>query len=141
MSSKLKMKNKKPMYNAPYNIGNMSMQQLAKVAGCRVDSLKFWCSAREKEMEADFQKQFNEKFMRCEDYMCLANVLMSLWAIHKTWGFTKSINRFLENLNEAQQYVDEMGIKEFYEKVNKEWGVELEFDSVDLNKEFNFGYH
>ena len=139
MSNKLKAKNHKTMHNAPYNIGNMSMQQLAKVTGARVDSLKFWTAAREKEMEADFQKQFNEKFMRCEDYMCLANVLMSLWAIHKTWGFTKSTTRFLENLNEAQEYVDQMGVKEFYEKVHNEWGVELMFDSVDLNKEFGFG--
>ncbi|MBR5583906.1 MAG: hypothetical protein IKW21_05205 [Lachnospiraceae bacterium] len=139
MSNKLKAKPKKTMHNAPYNIGNMSMQQLAKVTGCRVDSLKFWCAAREKEMEADFQKRFNEKFMRCEDYMCLANVLMSLYAIHKTWGFTKSIPRFLDNLNDAQEYVDKMGVENFYKKVNKEWGVELEFDSVDLNKEFGFG--
>ena len=134
----LKIKSKKSMHAAPYNIGNMSIQQLSKVTGVKVDSLKFWCAEREKDMERDFQNQFQEKFVRCEDYICIANILMSLWAIHKTWGFTKSVTRFLDNLNDAQKYVDEMGIQEFYEKVNKEWGVELLFDSVDLNKEFGF---
>ena len=57
----------------------------------------------------------------------------------KTWGFTKSNQRFLENLNAAKEYIEEVGIEKAYQEAKETMGIELEFDSMNINKEFGFG--
>ena len=98
-----------------------------------------WKNAREKEMMEAFQQESQEKLWKAEDYIAVGNILISLYAIKMTWGFTKANQRFLENLNAAKAYVERMGIEKAYQQAHKEMGIELEFDSVDINKEFGFG--
>ena len=140
MSSKLKIKGKKEKYKplAPLNIGSMSIEQLSENIGCKVESLFIWKAEREKEMKEAFQQEFNEKLYKCEDYITVGNILSSLMAIHMTWGFKEATKRFLDNYNEAQKRVDSMGIVETYKKMHDEWGIELEFEEVDLNKMFGW---
>lgn len=49
MSNKLKRKAKP--YKAPLNVSNFAVQQISNITGAKVESLKFWCTAREKEYE------------------------------------------------------------------------------------------
>ena len=37
------------------------------------------------------------------------------------------------------QKLNEMGVRAMYEELRRITGVEIEFDSMDLNKEFGFG--
>lgn len=62
-----------------------------------------------------------------------------MWAIHETWGYTKSIQRFIDNYNAASQALNKMGVQGMYNMLHEMTGVEIEFDNVDLNKEFGFG--
>lgn len=137
MSSKLKRKAKP--YKAPLNVSNFTTQQMANITGAKVDSLKFWCATREKEYENFYAEQAREKLLKAEDYIAVANVLISLLAIKMTWGFTKANQKFLENLNPAKEYLERNGVEKVYQELHKQMGIELLFDSMDINKEFGFG--
>ena len=69
----------------------------------------------------------------------MANILITLVAIKMTWGYTKANQRLLENYNAATEYVSRNGIEKTYQELQKQMGIELEFDSMDINKEFGFG--
>lgn len=129
----------KTRLNAPYNFSNFSLEQISKATGARVESLKLYLMQREDEMREALIKESQEKLWKAEDYIAVANVLISLFAIKKTWGFTKSNQRFLENLNSAKEYIEEVGIEKAYQEAKETMEIELEFDSMDINKEFGFG--
>lgn len=129
----------KTRLNAPYNFSNFSLEQISKATGARVESLKLYLMQREDEMREALIKKSQEKLWKAEDYIAVANVLISLFAIKKTWGFTKSNQRFLENLNSAKEYIEEVGIEKAYQEAKETMEIELEFDSMDINKEFGFG--
>ena len=137
MSNKLKRKAKP--YKAPIDVTNFSAQQISKLTGAKVESIKFWCSAREKEYEDFYTKQAQEKLWKAEDYIAVANILISLLAIKMTWGFTKANQKFLENLNPAKDYLERNGVEKVYQELHKQMGIELIFDNMDINKEFGFG--
>lgn len=137
MSNKLKRKSKP--YKAPLNVSNFTAQQMANITGSKVDSLKFWCANREKEYEKFYSEQAREKLFKAEDYIAVANVLISLLAIKMTWGFTKANQKFLENLNPAKDYLERNGVEKVYQELHKQMGIELIFDNMDINKEFGFG--
>ena len=133
----------KAFLNAPYNFSNFSLEQISKVTGARVESLKLYLMQREDEMRKEISEELisesQEKLWKAEDYIAVANVLISLFAIKKTWGFTKSNQRFLENLNSAKEYIEEVGIEKAYQEAKETMGIKLEFDSININKEFGFG--
>lgn len=137
----------KTRLNAPYNFSNFSLEQISKVTGAKVESLKLYLMQREEEMRKELYKEISEelvsesqeKLWKAEDYIAVANVLISLFAIKKTWKFTKANQRFLENLNSAMEYVEKIGVEKAYQEAKETMGIELEFDSMDINKEFGFG--
>ena len=126
----------------PLNVSNYTVQQISKVTGTRVDSLMAWISAREQEMAEAYQKEAQEKLWKAEDYIAVANVMISIYAIkmsRKKGEHTKDlINRMLENLNPAREYIEKVGVEEAYRQAKQDFGIEIEFDSVDMNKEFGF---
>lgn len=136
MSSKLKRKAKP--YKAPINLSNYTVNQISSETGAKVESLKFWCREREKEYEKIYAEEARNKLWMAEDYIAVANVLISIVANRMTWGFTKANQKFLENLNPAKEYLERNGVKKTYEELHKQMGIELVFDSIDIDKEFGF---
>ena len=124
--------------NAPYNFSNFSLEQISKVTGARVESLKLYLMQREDEMRKEISEKLisesQKKLWKAEDYIAVANVLISLFAIKKTWGFTKS-----NHLNSAKEHIEEVGIEKAYQEAKETMGIKLEFDSININKEFGFG--
>lgn len=133
----------KTRLNAPYNFSNFKLEQISKATGARVESLKLYLMQREDEMRKEISeeliKESQEKLWKAEDYIAVANVLISLFAIKKTWGFTKSNQRFLDNINPAKEYVERVGIEQAYQECHDLMDINIEFDSFDINKEFGFG--
>ena len=106
----------------PYNFSNFKLEQISKATGARVESLKLYLMQREDEMRKEISE---ELISEAEDYIAVANVLISLFAIKKTWGFTKSNQRFLENLNSAKEHIEEVGIEKHTRKQKKQWELNL----------------
>lgn len=124
---------------APLNITNFTVEQISQSTGVKIESLKAYLSARESEIRDAAIRESQEKLWKAEDYIAVANILISLYAIKMTWGYTKANQRFLENINAARDYVERIGIEKAYEYARRDMGIELEFDSIDINKEFGFG--
>lgn len=138
-----KLKAKKPksfksQIPAPINPAGFTMEQISKNTGVKIESLKVYLNAREQEMREELIKESQEKLWRAEDYIAVANIMISLIAIKKTWGFKKSNQRFINNVNVAKDYLEKVGIEAAYKEIKDEMELTFEFDSVDINKEFGF---
>lgn len=127
---------------APLNVANYTIDQIAASTGTKIEYLTIWKNAREEEMRKAATLQAQEKLWKAEDYIAVANILITIYALkmsRKDREHTKDlIHRMLDNLNAARDYVDRVGVQEAYDQAHKDLGIELEFDSMDLNKEFGF---
>lgn len=133
-------KNKtKSIVPAPVYLPGQTVQQICETVGAKTETMMAYLDAREKEIREAAIQEAQEKLWRAEDYIAVANILISLYAIKMTWGFTKANQKFMNNINAATKYVERVGIKAAYEWVHKEMGIELEFDDMDINREFGFG--
>lgn len=48
-------------------------------------------------------------------------------------------SEILRNLNSAKEHIEEVGIEKAYQEAKETMGIKLEFDSININKEFGFG--
>lgn len=135
MSNKLKSKNRP----RTVSIGGMTIYDVSRETGAKIETLKRYLKARENEIFEGVRKEAQNNILKAEDYITVSNILCSMWAIHETWGYTKSIQRFIDNYNAASQALNKMGVQGMYNMLHEMTGVEIEFDNVDLNKEFGFG--
>lgn len=139
---KLKIKKPKIQKNsipAPLNVTNFTMEQISRQTGVRIESLKAYLNAREQEIKEQLIKESQKKLWKAEDYIAVANILISVIAIKKAWGFKKANQNFIDKITEAERYVEEIGVEAAYKEVQEEMGLQIEFDSFDINKEFGFG--
>lgn len=134
-----KPKNQRSLIPAPLNITGFTMEQISRQTGVRIESLKTYLDAREQEIKEQLIKESQEKLWKAEDYIAVANILISVIAIKKAWGFKKANQNFIDKISEAERYVEEVGVEAAYKEVQEEMGLQIEFDSFDINKEFGFG--
>lgn len=127
---------KRPKYGTiPLNPTNYQLNQISALTGAKIDSLRAWTDAREREIREAAIEVYTEKLHRSEDHATFVNLLISMYAIKMTWGFTKSQARFVENLNRAQEYIRGVGIRAAFEQIMKECGTLLEFDDFGIEDE------
>lgn len=135
-------KHAKSKLPAPLNVSNYTAEQIASATGTKIEYLMIWKNAREEEMRKAAALEAQEKLYKAEDYIAVANILITVYAIkmsRKSREHTKDlIHRMLDNLNAAKGYVERVGVDKAYEYAHRDFEIELEFDSMDLNKEFGF---
>lgn len=128
----------------PLNL-NLTLAQIAGMTGQQVSVLQTYLKQMEQqttEIVTDAViREAQEKLERAEDYITVANIIISLYAIKMTWGITKANKRFLDNYNAARDYVDRVGIARAYELANKDMGIDIEFEGLanyDIYEEMGF---
>ena len=127
---------KRPKYGTiPLNLTNYQLDQISALTGAKIDSLRAWTEAREREIREAAIEEYTEKLHRSEEHATFVNLLISMYAIKMTWGFTKSQARFVENLNRAQEYIQSVGIREAFDQIMQECGTLLEFDDFGIEDE------
>lgn len=113
---------------------NVSVAEIAGMTGQDVAILQTYLKLKENEITEIATdaciREAQEKLERAEDYITIANIIISLYAIKMTWGFTKSNKRFLKNYNAAKDYVDRVGIAKAYELAKKDMDVDIEFEDL-----------
>lgn len=86
----------------PLRVVNQTDEQVAAQTGVKITQLKSYLSAREEEIKKFAVLEAQEKLWKAEDYIAVANILISIYAIkmsRKNREHTKDlINRMLENL-------------------------------------------
>ena len=136
MANKLKMRKKTvPLATAPLNVANYNVEQLANAIGAKAWMLDVWTKKREEEMHEAYEKEFLAKLKRAEDSAAFVNILITMYAVKMTWGFTKSQEKLIKNINAAHTYIQRIGIKAALEQIVKDTGVEIEFDDFDIEQE------
>ena len=75
-------------------------------------------------------REAQEKLKRAEDYITITNIIISLYAIKLSWGFTKANKKFLQNWKAAMDYVNRIGVAKAYELAHKEMDIDVEFEDL-----------
>lgn len=127
---------------APSNVLSYSSQQVSNSTGIKLEQLRSYLTTMEEKIKKDCILESQERLWKAEDYIAVANIMISVYAIkmsRKSREHTKDlIQRMLDNINSAREYVERIGVQKAYEYAHDDFGIELEFDSVDINKEFGF---
>lgn len=124
---------------------NLTLAQIAGMTGQQVSILQTYLKRKEQETTENVKdaiiREAQEKLERAEDYIAIINILISLYAIKMTWGFTEENKRFLDNYNAARIYVDRIGAAKAYEIAKKDMEIDIEFEDLEnynIYKELGF---
>lgn len=127
---------------SPVNVLYGSQEQVRRDFGLSIPNLTAYLERMEQEIKKDFEIQYNEKLNKAEDYIAVGFLMTVIYALkmsRKSREHTKDlIQRMLDNLNVATEYVEHVGIRKAYEDAHADFDINIEFDSVELNEEFGF---
>lgn len=88
----------------PLNL-NLTVAQVAGMTGQQASILQTYLKRMEQQTtEAATDaviREAQEKLERAEDYITITNIIISLYAIKLSWGFTKANKKFLQNWKAA----------------------------------------
>ena len=111
--------------------------QLGQVAGMTWQQsmiMQNYLKAREDEITEQATdaciREAQEKLERAEDYITITNIIISIYAIKFSWGFTKANKKFLDNWKSAMEYVNRIGVAKAYEYAKRDMDIEVEFEDL-----------
>ena len=108
----------------------MQLGQVAGLTGQQSMILQNYLKARENEITEQATdaciREAQEKLERAEDYITITNIIISIYAIKFSWGFTKANKKFLDNWN----YVNRIGVANAYEFAKSDMDIEVEFEDL-----------
>ena len=117
----------------PLNL-NLTVAQVSGMTGQQASILQTYLKRMEQQTtEAATDaviREAQEKLERAEDYITITNIIISLYAIKLSWGFTKANKKFLQNWKAAMDYVNRIGVAKAYELAHKEMDIDVEFEDL-----------
>ena len=60
----------------------------------------------------------------------ITHIIISIYAIKFSWGFTKANKKFLDNWKSAMEYVNRIGVAKAYEYAKRDMDIEVEFEDL-----------
>lgn len=134
MSNKLK---KKP--STRLSPEAITAAEVSGITGVKLEILRKWVDRMQKSLSEAYQKEAQEKLLKAEDCISAANVVCSALAIYETWGYKKALDRYMDNYTAAVRKMNSVGLAKMYEELHEKTGATLEFEDMDIAKEFGFG--
>ena len=117
----------------PLNL-NLTVAQVAGMTGQQASILQTYLKRMEQQTTETATdaviREAQEKLERAEDYITITNIIISLYAIKLSWGFTKANKKFLQNWKAAMDYVNRIGVAKAYELAQKEMDIDVEFENL-----------
>ncbi|RHS97762.1 hypothetical protein DW904_13985 [Ruminococcus sp. AM42-11] len=113
----------------PLNL-NLTVAQVSGMTGQQASILQTYLKRMEQQTTDAVIREAQEKLERAEDYITVTNIIISLYAIKLSWGFTKANKKFLKNWKAAMDYVDRIGVAKAYELAQKEMDIDVEFENL-----------
>ena len=113
----------------PLNL-NLTVAQVSGMTGQQASILQTYLKRMEQQTTDAVIREAQEKLERAEDYITVTNIIISLYAIKLSWGFTKANKKFLKNWKAAMDYVDRIGVAKAYELAHKEMDIDVEFEDL-----------
>ena len=90
-----------------------------------------WTDIREAEIRQRVTEDFKQAAYDMESMASVTNLLISMYAIKMTWGFTKSQDRFLKNLEPAKAYITRVGLKKAFGEMMDLVDTDIWFEDFD----------
>ena len=117
----------------PLNL-NLTVAQVAGMTGQQASILQTYLKRMEQQTTEAVTdaviREAQEKLERAKDYITITNIIISLYAIKFSWGFTKANKKFLQNWKAAMDYVNRIGVAKAYELAHKEMDIDVEFEDL-----------
>lgn len=89
--------------------------------------------AREQIKEELFgDEALKKRYAKMESMATLENVLICLVAVHKAFGYTKSLRKILECWEAATEYVEDCGTRAVFDELNEKYKLDLMFNDFDI---------
>lgn len=73
-----------------------------------------------------------KRYAKMESMATLENVLICLVAVHKAFGYTKSLRKILECWETATEYVEDCGTRAVFDELNEKYKLDLVFNDFDI---------
>lgn len=123
---------------APVRLTNLQIQEVANLTGTKIAALEQWKKEQTEEIRKAAILETQEKLDRAEEYISLCNILTSLKALEGFRYAKAAANYMVEHYPESAVSSNPGIARKTYEELHEKWGVEIEFDEPDLNKEMGF---
>lgn len=123
---------------APMRVTNLSDQEVANITGAKIAILEQWRKEQTEEIRKACILEAQEKLDKAEEFITLCNVITSLKALEGFRYAKAAAVHLLEHYTESVTTSEKQNIRKTYEELHKKWGLEMEFDEPDINKEMGF---
>lgn len=132
-------KNKGQNTKVGVDVSEWDSERLARYAGVNVDALNTWCQCKATELAIDIASSMVDTLLESENYIAGVNVLVTLYALKKTFGGLKTVqknmDKFLANMSKGVRYIEEQGARTAYDEICKGCGITpFELEDFDINK-------
>lgn len=123
---------------APIRMTGLSTQEVANITGAKIAVLEQWRKEQQEEIRKAAIMEAQEKLDKAEEFITLCNVITSLKALEGFRYAKAAANYLLEHYTASVETSEKQNIRKTYEELHEKWGLEIEFDEPDLNKEMGF---
>lgn len=123
---------------APMKTNNFSMQEVANLTGTKIAVLEQWRKEQTEQIRQACIMEAQEKLDQAENFITLCNVITSLKALDGFRYAKAAAGYLLEHYSESVITSEKQNIRKTYEELHEKWGIEMEFEVPELNKELGF---
>lgn len=123
---------------APLKTTHLSIPEAAKLTGSKIAVLEQWRKEQTEEIRKACIMEAQEKLDQAENFITLCNIITSLKALEGFRYAKAAAGYLLEHYSESVVASEKQNIQETYRELSDKWGIEMEFEAPELNKEMGF---
>ncbi|WP_418419680.1 hypothetical protein [Blautia sp.] len=123
---------------APLKTTNLSTQEVANITGTKIAVLEQWRKEQTEEIRKACIMEAQEKLDQAENFITLCNIITSLKALEGFRYAKAAAGYLLEHYSESVVASEKNNIQTTYKELRDKWGIDLEFEDPELNKEMGF---
>lgn len=123
---------------APLKTTNLSSAEVANLTGTKIAVLEQWRKEQTEEIRKACIMEAQEKLDQAENFITLCNIITSLKALEGFRYAKAAAGYLLEHYSESVVASEKQNIQETYRELSEKWGIEMEFEAPELNKEMGF---
>ena len=123
---------------APLKTTHLSIPEAAKLTGSKIAVLEQWRKEQTEEIRKACIMEAQEKLDQAENFITLYNIITSLKALEGFRYAKAAAGYLLEHYSESVVALEKQNIQETYRELSDKWGIEMEFEAPELNKEMGF---
>lgn len=123
---------------APLKTTNLSDREVANITGTKIAVLEQWRKEQTEEIKKACILEAQEKLDKAENFITLCNIITSLKALEGFRYGRAAAEHMLSHYSESVVASEKNNIQTTYKELQDKWGIKLEFEDPDLNREMGF---